>query len=189
MVIALTLAVARAVTGLDIGPWVTSFALLAAVLGFYVEPWLETKGRRRGMLRDLVHEVFRNIQVLKDPKLESHDGSFIVYPRVSTTVVEATLSSGLFSSGSDEKLIKALHRWHESACEFNRRVSITEDSTASSSHEMRESFQRQLAEGRTLRGIRSQLKSLADCLMEDYVDESGIDSGTTLFGAAPEGAD
>lgn len=187
LVVALILGGVWAIAGLAIGPWVTFFALVAAVLGIVVEPWLATKESRRGLLRDLAHELFRNLQVVQDSKLESSDGTFVVYPRVSTAVVEAAFSSGLFSSGSDEKLIRGLHGWHECACDLNHRLDITEAQTASASTEIRQTFQQRLATGRTLRGTRDQLASLIGCLMENYADESGVDSDTVLFSGGADG--
>jgi hypothetical protein len=181
LAVALVLAIVWAVAGFDLEPWVTSAALLAAVLGIFVEPWLATKELRRGLLRDLAHELFRNLHVVQDSKMKSSDGSFVVYPRVSTTVVEAALSSGLFSGGSDERLIKDLHAWHELAGEFNNRLDLTERQTIAASTEDRQSFQRKLVEGRTLESVRTQLASLTSHLMEHYADESGIDLDTVLF--------
>ena len=84
LVIALFLAVAWALTGVEIEPWVTLFALLAALLGAIVAPRLRAREQRRGLLRDLALELERSRQVFEDPKLQDRSGDFVAYPRFTT---------------------------------------------------------------------------------------------------------
>jgi len=160
---------------------VTVCALSAAALGLVVEPQLQLREPRRGLLRDLAHELVRNRQVLEAPPLQSRDGTYVTYPRVSTTVVGTALSSGMFSAGKDDRLIKDLHGWHEVAAELNRGLGILERETFSALPETRRVAKRGVLRGEGALKIRRQFQALHDCLIEDYAVESGVTADTLIF--------
>ncbi len=180
---ALILAGAWALLGWDVEAWVTTFGLLAAVMGLLVEPWLRRREQRRGLLRDLARELVQNVKTLHDPVFSREDEAFHIYPRVMTIVSDAALSSGQFSGGTDGTLLALLNEWAMAARGFNGRLDLTELLTATNP-ELRATFHRRLSRGEMLDGVRRKLLRLGDHLLQSYEGESGIGLKSELFGLA-----
>jgi len=182
---ALAVALLWLVKAPDFEPAVTAIALLASLIGIFVDNWARTRARRRTLLRAVVHELYTALNVLKDPvftRAETSLAQFAVFPRIHTGAVDHALVSGEFDTHTDAQLHKLMHSWTERARDFNNRLSITEFFCMSRGPEATRAMRSRLVSGAVARQVRRATRLLAERLVDGYSSESGIGRDTVLFG-------
>lgn len=143
--------------------------------------------KRNDLLYTLMHELFFNANVLQDPKFKPINKLPkvpTVYPRLVSSAVEATISSGLFNESKDTELFRLLHSWREKVSEFNRRLDITEQYTFTNpTQEVLASFRTSMLKSSSiLNQVRKALEEISNHLLDNYSNESGVTRKTILFG-------
>ena len=66
LIIAFLAAVAWAICAPDFEPAITSLALLASLIAIFADRWINSRERRKELLRVLAHELYMNIGVVND---------------------------------------------------------------------------------------------------------------------------
>jgi len=116
------------IIGYDFEPIITFILILVGFLGLFIDRWIRLRETRKSLLYALVHELFINMQKLTDPRFNPNAeqvGKFVVFPRLSNSVVDATIISNAFASKKDRELFRLLHSWSDFSKEFNKRLDIT----------------------------------------------------------------
>lgn len=172
------------ITGQDFEPYITFILILAGFLGIFVDKWIRLRETRKGLLYALVHELFVNMQVINDPKFSPNSEeakNFVIFPRLSNSVVEATIISNAFGSKKDRKLFKLLYSWREISTEFNKRLDFTEIAIHDQSSTTIKHWRETLKDGVTFSQVKKSIVEISDHLLKNYKTESGIDGNTVLF--------
>lgn len=168
----------------DFEPALATVASMFSLLLIGVDRWVKTREMRRAMLRVLMHEVFKNLQVADEvrQKISSaqNEGKLAVLPRFYLSGTEAAVASGVFTEAGDTELWNKLHRWISHAHQLNLRFQITENSTFINGADPRTLW----AQPRHLERFEKSVESLTDLsrvLTSRYESESGITAETVLF--------
>ncbi|MDH5543940.1 MAG: hypothetical protein OEZ43_00010 [Gammaproteobacteria bacterium] len=166
-------------------PAITSLLIFSAIMGLFVERWIAQKDKRKELLYSLAHELYLNVGTLYDAKFIAKGEELekpVVFPRLVDSVVDASISSGVFIDSGDKKLFNFLHLWRNMVQQFNQRLMVTEHATfANTSKDNVKLWRGKLSEGRVLKDARNLSKEFLSYLVENYKDESGIDENTILF--------
>ncbi|MEJ2612703.1 MAG: hypothetical protein P8179_22260 [Candidatus Thiodiazotropha sp.] len=164
-------------------PAITSILIFTAIIGIFVERWINNKARRSELLHALVHELYINSGVLASPEMNGADlEKTKIFTRLNTSMVDACLVSGCFMEDSDKKLFKLLHDWKAYSTQFNSRLTATESAIIlNSTKENISLWNAKLSTGKTLKQIQERLTGLGSLLLDDYSKESGITDDTILF--------
>lgn len=180
--------VAAVVIRIAVGPsWdgVVTWAGLFAALGtFVVSRWAARRQRRRLALRQVAHEVLKNLRALVDIKERCgvEDRKYQVFPRCSVAALEMAVVSGLFDTARDAELFKCMHVGLQRCTELNRKLDLTETLLAFGfNKDQRTSWYTKMKEGAALLTTISEMVHVAHLLTEHYSMETGIDSETILF--------
>jgi hypothetical protein len=108
--VALVLAALWYKSTLDYEPLITSIGIAAAILAFFVEPWLEKRSTRKDMILAIIFAIAHNIAILGNrrfnPDIDLSEGRMI-YPRLIYSCLDRVLSSGLFNDDKDGELRSA----------------------------------------------------------------------------------
>ena len=164
----------------------TAVALLAAITGLLIDPWLERRERRRECLNALLHELYMDRRVLDEPIEDANTPAKPVelYSRLYTAALETAVGSGAFGETRDRELFRLLRGWHQRASEYNQRLQFTEVYLATHpSPESVTAFRSRIAGGAVRNAASTAVDGLVKHLLEHYSAESGINRDTVLFGA------
>lgn len=166
-------------------PAITSLLILAAITGIFVERWINAKQKRKELLYSLVHELYLNLGVMKNKAFrpdESEIKKSVVFPRLMTQALDATISSGAFMGTQDRELFKLLHNWQQMANEFNNRLGVTERLIfQNQSKENIVIIRNKVRTGIVMQTVSDSLSKITEHVTENYALESGIDKDTILF--------
>lgn len=177
--------IGRLIEAPDFESAASCFALVAAVTGLFITRWLAEKERRRALLRSLSHEIYMNLQVLKDPKFQPQSETSVsvaVFPRFYISTLQATISSGAFANEIDKELFKLMHNWLQRAGEFNHRLDISEAQIFNNPTSCKfAEFSSKLSSGTVFVITRQSLVALSDHMILRYSKESGIERDAVLF--------
>ncbi len=145
--------------------------------------WINSKERRKELLRVLAHELYMNIGVIDDLNAAKKDENLTkahVYPRFYTTSLTTVISSGMFTGPKDKKLWKSMNGWLQKSSDYNNRLNLSE-AQVFSNPENAHVFNKKITEGKAATEAMSEFKKLLDIVMTSYKSESGIDYDTVLF--------
>jgi len=186
LLLAFLIAIAWFIYSPDFEPALTSIALIATIMGLFIDRWLANRERRQELLHALAHELYTNLQVLADPvfhpDIEPRKVP-TVYPRLFVATLETVIASGAFIENRDRRLFQLMHSWQERAKDFNRRLDITELRTFTNPSEDEISRVRNtLTSGKVLSETKRVLQELSSHLVDNYAKESGVGRDTILFG-------
>ncbi|WP_296461550.1 hypothetical protein [Rubinisphaera sp.] len=183
LIAALFAAVGWLIVAPEFEPVITCLTLLTAITGLFIDRWLSEREHRRRLLRSLTHEIYLNLQVLKQLEqittAASSNGPLML-PRFYNATLSIVIASGVFSTDMDSQLWKMLHNWLQRSNETNNRLTATEAYTlqnpASASL-----FYEKLSKGEVMVQTRDSLITLSKHLLNAYCEESGIEEDTVLF--------
>ena len=157
----------------DLEPLITSIGLVAAILTFFVDPWLDTRNRRKDILGAIVFETLLNIKLLTeqsyfDPNYDISQG-VIIYPRLIFASMDAALSSGLFSDPKHHKLLNAIQNSRGAAEHLNNYLSIAEILSLFKDNDSRQQFQTALNTTDVFKSTMMKLQAMSKVIETDYV--------------------
>jgi hypothetical protein len=166
-------------------PAVTICALLAAIIGIFVDRWAANRDRRRELLRSVTYELYENARRLTAdvfrPTPEQAKGHAI-HPRLFTASIDAVIASGVFTEARDGKLIKQMTVWRHAIYDLNHRLDYAEHWMSSRVMKMDFTALRlELTQGPAFQAALTSIKALYDVLMQNYATESGVRKDTPLF--------
>ncbi len=166
-------------------PFITSLLIFAAITGIFVEKWIAERDKRKELLVGLAHELFINMNKLKDgifTPTPSEMGKFVFYPRLESIVVNSVIWSGSFSGKKDKDFFKQIHIWREKCQQFNRLLDQTETACMLNSSTWNITKWREtVSSGVVRKKILEAYNGITNEILGKYSKESGIDKNTDLF--------
>jgi len=181
--IAVIAAIAGVIFEQQFDPAITILALLASLIAIFTDRWINSKERRKELLRVLAHELYMNIGVFNDLNAAKKDENLTkahVYPRFYTTSLTTVISSGMFTGPKDKKLWKSMNGWLQKSSDYNNRLNISETQVFSNPKNAN-AFNKKITEGKAAIEAISEFKKLVDIVMTNYEIETEIDYDTVLF--------
>ena len=122
-------------------------------------------------VRGVAAELLMNLSVIEDPTFVETDekklSQFVIFPRMQTTALEGTISSGLFHNKEDRLYLTRAVDLHEKLAGFNLRLGFTESQMESTQRDIA-LFRTKLRDGEVRKQVMSRLKKLGELLMSDY---------------------
>jgi len=110
-------------------PLIAALSIFVAITALFIHQWLNENEMREGLLHALGYEIYKNLQIFNDSKFKpqfENESKPILYPRLETSIVEATKTTGVFKRKKDRSLFRQLYLWSEVAVDFNRHLEMTE---------------------------------------------------------------
>jgi hypothetical protein len=165
----------------ELEPLVTSVGIFAVIFGFFVDPWLEAKSRRRNIFTSLVVELYTNTNILSnrffDPELDLSRGA-ITYPRLIYSTIERALSSGLFNE-NDGPLLSAMINARTAFEHFNNFMTMFELQSLLKPKEVYIQAHRELKNSDVFATAVTRIKELVGTICENYGNELDVQMPST----------
>jgi hypothetical protein len=169
----------------DFEPLITSLLIFAAIMGLFIDQWISKKEKRKELLEGLSHELYINMNILKDSvfSLSPEENSrFVIFPRLESSAVNSMITSSYFFGVKDKNLCRQLFNWREKTQQFNQRLTLTEMACLLNPSPQNISLWRNgLASGIVFTQIKTSYDEIIQVLLNKYSSESGIDKNTTFF--------
>jgi hypothetical protein len=152
--------------------------LTAAILAFFVEPWIERSDTRRDLIRSVLLEIAHNFLIL-DHKLFRSDYDFNqgapIYPRLTCSCLHRILSSGLFVDDRDAKLRAATLNALAAIEHFNNYLTTLEIQNSLTNKEFAAQNHARLLAGEIYTGQTAKVRDLFRVIIDRYEEEAELD--------------
>jgi hypothetical protein len=96
---------------IELEPVITSISIGAAIVGFFIDPILNERAKRKEVLESLVLEIDLNMKIINMDmfnEMSEPKNDVSIYPRLVSPSLDRALSSGLFNKAKDNDLRAAM---------------------------------------------------------------------------------